>query len=120
MATALEELREWRATQGERPVKAPIASQCETAEKPRQKGQKVTKASADFHRPASTVLRLVTQSDVPQSHTALTRTLQEAGHTKEAAREAIAEAQGRGWIEHDLKLGYVLAGAAEGGEECNG
>ena len=78
-------------------------------------------AAESFHRPASIVLQLVTQSEVPQSHTALTHALQEAGHTKDAAREAIAEAQGRGWIEHDLKRGYVLAGdAPEGGEECNG
>jgi len=60
-------------------------------------------------RPASDVLAALVHADQPLTHTALLQALAERGHTKEAARQAIARCQHRRWIEHNLTTGYVLA-----------
>ena len=52
-------------------------------------------------------------SDVPLSHTALVNLLQGDGLDKDAARAAVADAQRRGWIEHDLVSGYVLGNSED-------
>lgn len=60
-------------------------------------------------RPASDVLAALVHADQPLTHTALLHALAERGHTKEAARQAIARCQHRRWIEHNLTTGYVLS-----------
>lgn len=65
------------------------------------------------------ILALVTEA-APVSHTQIRRNLTERGLSNSAVVAAIGELQTRQrLIEHDLKAGYILAGAAESGEECN-
>ena len=61
---------------------------------------------------AADVLDILVKAGAPMLHTALVAALAAGGHGKAAVRKAIADAQGRGWIEHNLTTGYVLSGEA--------
>jgi len=62
-----------------------------------------------YSRTASDVLALLARADAPVPHTAIVRALVAAGYDKATARQGIADCQRQGWIEHDLKTGYVLS-----------
>lgn len=72
----------------------------------------VVSAPPGYSAPAADVLALVAGAGAPLPHPALLRELMERGWAKEKARAAITTCQTRGWIEHDLMNGYVLASAA--------
>ena len=63
-----------------------------------------------FSQPAADVLAVLLNADTPLLHTALVAALADLGHGKAAACKAIADVQGKGWIEHNLVSGYVLSG----------
>lgn len=63
-----------------------------------------------FDPAASAVMRLLAASPVPLPHPAIVKALSAGGMTKEAAKQGIGLCQSRGWIEHNLTTGYVLAG----------
>ena len=68
----------------------------------------------DFIQPAADVLAVLIKADTPLLHTAIVAALADRGHGKAAAYKAIADVQGRGWIEHNLITGYIIAGERKG------
>ena len=76
-------------------------------------GDQAAEWSKDYSQPAADVLAVLLNADTPLLHTALVAALADLGHGKAAACKAIADVQGKGWIEHNLVSGYVLAGGEE-------
>ncbi len=65
-------------------------------------------AETPFDAPASVVLQILVQADQPVPHPEIVRRMEQHGHDKTAAKQAIARCQKRRWIEHNLETGYVL------------
>lgn len=71
--------------------------------------QKAPLALTAFDPAASAVLGILVQAGQPVPHPAIVVAMAMKGYDKTAARKAIASCQAKGWIEHNLISGYVLA-----------
>ena len=71
--------------------------------------QKAPLALTAFDPAASAVLGILVQAGQPAPHPAIVVAMAMKGYDKTAARKAIASCQAKGWIEHNLISGYVLA-----------
>ena len=63
---------------------------------------------ANWNQASADVLGILAGAGQPVLHSQIVKKMAGRGHGKEAAREAIAACQGRGWIWHNLVSGYVL------------
>ncbi len=65
--------------------------------------------TCEWNQAAADVLTILIEADRPMPHPEIVRRMENRGHDKTAARQAIACCQKRRWIEHNLETGYVLA-----------
>ena len=75
--------------------------------------------AAEWSQPVADVLNVIVRAGQPVLHSQIVIALKERGYNKSAAYAGIGAAQGRGWIEHNLVSGYVLA-EKFGEEESHG
>ena len=119
MLNALEELRKIRAATARTaeclPPKPPTNPTEARAREPALPGRSLSSARGeDFGQSATDVLAVLVKANAPLPHTALLAALAGRGHGNAAAYKAIADVQGRGWIEHNLITGYIIAGERKG------
>lgn len=110
MQTALEKLREIRSASG---VEGAICRAAESKAACFSALNGYTEYSemvSDWNQAASDVLDIIVKAGQPVTHSQFIKQLcRSHGYSKETAKAAIVFCQSKGWMEHNLTTGYVLA-----------